>query len=150
MPLPAFIAVAVVAVAALVFGIFMFLGKNSEADKKEDAQEELASTQRELRLANDEIDAANEDIADLEANLDAIGGELTDVEDFAAALDEVLGTGTVAADSLYDCSVTAYEFILNFLDTGTPDVGQAEAVDDRCFSAEDNYNAFIDALSQLE
>ena len=61
----------------------------------------------------------------------------------------MLSTGVTAADSLYDCSVTAYEFILNGLKSGNFDPGQAQAVDDRCLSAEDNYNAFNTALNEL-
>ncbi|MGH9050913.1 MAG: hypothetical protein ACRDY4_14390, partial [Acidimicrobiia bacterium] len=104
----------------------------------------------ELAAANDEIAAANEEIAALEDENAALAEDLGGSEDFAAALDEVLGTGATAADSLYECSVTAYEFILNFLNTGNADTGQAQAVDDRCISAEDNYNAFIDALNGLQ
>ena len=148
-PLPAFIVVAVVAVAALVFGIFSFTGKSSADDDKKKAEDRAEQAENDLAAANDEIAAANDEITALEEENAALGEDLTGSEDFAAALDEVLGTGQTAADSLYDCSVTAYEFILNYLNSNNPDPGQAQAVDDRCLSAEDNYNAFITALNGL-
>lgn len=149
-PLPAFIVVAVVAVAALVFGIFSFTGKSSADDDKKKAEDRAEQAENDLAAANDEIAAANDEITALEEENAALGEDLTGSEDFAAALDEVLGTGQTAADSLYDCSVTAYEFILNYLNSNNPDPGQAQAVDDRCLSAEDNYNAFITALNGIE
>jgi uncharacterized protein HemX len=148
-PTPVFIGVAVVAVAALAFGIFSFLGKSSEADKKKDAESELSDTRQELALANDEIAAANDEVAELEDFNAQLSEDLGLTEDFAAALDQVLGSGVTAADSLYECADTAYTFILNFLDSGNPDVGQAEAVDDRCANAQTNYDTFYAALDEL-
>lgn len=149
-PVPAFVVVAIVAVAALAFGIFSFLGKSGADDDKKEAQDQLETVQTRLATANDEIAAANDEIAALEEENAALGEDLTGSEDFAAALDEVLGTGQTAADSLYECATTAYEFILNYLNSNNPDQGQAQAVDDRCLSAEDNYNAFITALNGIE
>ena len=149
-PMPAFVVVAIVAVAALVFGIFSFTGKSSADDDKKKAEDRAEQAEGDLAAANDEIAAANDEIAALEEENAALSEDLTGSEDFAAALDEVLGTGQTAADSLYECSVTAYEFILNYLNSNNPDPGQAQAVDDRCLSAEDNYNAFITALNGIE
>lgn len=149
LPTPLVVIGAIVLVGALVFGIFSFLGKNAEADDKKEAQDELASVERNLRDANIEIEAANEEVAELEDQNTSLSEQLGQSEEFAAALDQVLGAGTTAADSLYDCAVTAYEFVLNSLNSGVPDVGQAQAVDDRCLSAEDNYNAFNAAINDL-
>jgi chromosome segregation ATPase len=102
-----------------------------------------------LNSANTEIEAANEEITELEDQNASLSEQLGQSEEFAAALDQVLGAGTTAADSLYECAVTAYEFVLNSLNSGVPDVGQAQAVDDRCLSAEDNYNAFNAAINEL-
>jgi hypothetical protein len=50
-----FIVVGVLFVAALIFAIFSFTGKNSEADDKEKAQKELASTKKELNDTQSEL-----------------------------------------------------------------------------------------------
>jgi uncharacterized protein HemX len=150
LPTPIVVIAAIVGVAVLVFGIFSFLGKSSADDDKKKAEDELASVQRDNREKDTEIEAANEEIAELEARAEDLSEQLGQSEEFAAALDQVLGAGRTAADSLYDCSVTAYETIINVANAGgVLDPGQAQAVDDRCLSAEDNYNAFNAALNEL-
>jgi hypothetical protein len=149
LPTPVVVIAAIVLVAAIVFGIFSFLGKNSEADDKKKAQDENAALVRDNRAKDTEIEAANEEIVELEDQNASLSEQLGQSEEFAAALDGVLGTGQTAADTLYECATTAYEFILNFLNSGAADPGQAQAVDDRCVSAEDNYNAFNAALNDL-
>jgi len=150
LPTPVVIIGAIVLVGALVFGIFSFMGKGSAEDDKKEVEKELTSVKNDLNSANTEIEAANEEIAELEDTNESLSQQAGQSEEFAAALNEVLGNGATAADALYQCSVTAYEFILNFLNSGNADPGQAQAVDDRCFSAEDQYNVFLDALNQLE
>lgn len=150
LPTPVVVIGAIVAVAALVFGVFSFLGKGSAEDDKKKVETELTSAKKDLNSAQTEIEAANEEIAELEATNESLSEQAGQSEEFAAALNEVLGNGATAADALYQCSTTAYEFILNFLNAGNPDPGQAQAVDDRCLSAEDQYNVFLDALNQLE
>lgn len=149
LPTPLVVIGAIVLVGALVFGIFSFLGKSSADDDKKKAEQENTALQRDLNDANTEIDAANEEIEELNARVEDLSQQLGQSEEFAAALDEVLGSGQTAADTLYECATTAYEFILNFLESGNADPGQAQAVDDRCISAEDNYNAFNAALNDL-
>jgi hypothetical protein len=150
LPTPLVVIGAIVLVGALVFGVFSFLGKSSADDDKKKVEKQLTSVEGDLREANTEIEAANEEITELEDTNESLSQQAGQSEEFAAALNDVLGTGQTAADSLYQCSVTAYEFILNFLNSGNADPGQAQAVDDRCISAEDQYNVFIDALNQLE
>jgi Tfp pilus assembly protein PilO len=149
LPTPAVVGGAIVLVAALVFGIFMFMGKSSADDDKKKLEDDKTALTRENREQATEIEAANEEIAELEDQNASLSEQLGQSEEFAAALDQVLGAGTTAADSLYECAVTAYEFVLNSLNSGVPDVGQAQAVDDRCLSAEDNYNAFNAAINEL-
>jgi septal ring factor EnvC (AmiA/AmiB activator) len=149
LPTPAVVGGAIVLVAALVFGIFMFMGKSSADDDKKKLEDDKTALTRENREQATEIEAANEEIAELEDQNASLSEQLGQSEEFAAALDQVLGAGTTAADSLYECAVTAYEFVLNSLNSGVPDVGQAQAVDDRCLSAEDNYNAFNAAINDL-
>ena len=150
LPAPLVVIGAILLVAALVFGIFMFMGKSSADDDKKKAEERVTALERDNRDKDTEIQAANEEIDELNARVEDLSAQLGQSEEFAAALDQVLGSGRTAADSLYECSVTAYEFIINGLESGNFDPGQAQAVDDRCFTAEDNYNAFLNALSELE
>jgi hypothetical protein len=150
LPTPVVIIGAIVGVGALVFGFISFTGKNAEADDKKKAQDELESVERDLRDANTEIEAANEEIDELNTRVEDLSQQLGQSEEFAAALDQVLGSGATAADALYGCATTAYQFILNGLNAGGVfDPGQAQAVDDQCLSAEDQYNVFLDALNQL-
>jgi hypothetical protein len=149
LPTPVVVIAAIVLVAAIVFGVFSFLGKSSADDDKKKAEDENAALVRDNRAKDTEIEAANEEIVELEDQNASLSEQLGQSEEFAAALDGVLGAGQTAADTLYECATTAYEFILNFLNTGNADQGQAQAVDDRCVSAEDNYNAFNAALNDL-
>ncbi|HUF83264.1 MAG TPA: hypothetical protein VMQ81_01600 [Acidimicrobiia bacterium] len=149
LPAPLVVIGAIVLVGALVFGIFMFMGKSSADDDKKKAENENKELVSDNRDKDIEIEAANEEIAELEDQNASLSEQLGQSEEFAAALDGVLGTGVTAADTLYDCAVTAYEFVLNSISAGVPDVGQAQAVDDRCLSAEDNYNAFNAAINEL-
>jgi hypothetical protein len=150
LPTPLVVIGAIVLVAAIVFAFINFTGKSSAEDDKKKAEDQAQEAERESASKDDEIAAANEEIEELNARVEDLSAQLGQSEEFAAALDGVLSTGVTAADSLYDCSVTAYEFILNGLQNGGVfDQGQAQAVDDRCLSAEDNYNAFNAALNDL-
>jgi len=150
LPTPVVIIGAIVLVAALVFGFISFTGKGSAEDDKKKAEDKVTALEKDIRAKDDEIEADNEEIADLEDTNESLSEQAGQSEDFAAALNEVLGSGATAADALYQCATTAYDFILNFLNSGAADQGQAQAVDDRCLSAEDQYNVFLDALNQLE
>jgi hypothetical protein len=148
-PTPVVIIGGIVLVAAIAFAIFSFMGKSSADDDKKKAEDQVENLEQENRDLNTEVEAAEEEIGELNTRVEDLSQQLGQSEEFAAALDAVLSTGVTAADSLYDCSVTAYEFILNGLNSGNFDPGQAQAVDDRCLSAEDNYNAFNTALNDL-
>jgi hypothetical protein len=150
LPAPVVVIGAIVLVAALVFGFISFTGKGSAEDDKKKAEKENTALIKDNKAKDTEIEAANEEIAELEDTNESLSQQAGQSEEFAAALNEVLGTGSTAADALYQCATTAYDFILNFLNSGNADPGQAQAVDDRCLSAEDQYNVFIDALNQLE
>lgn len=149
LPTPVVVIAAIVGVGALVFAFLSFTGKSSAEDDKKKVEKELTSVKKDLNGAQTEIEAANEEIAELEETNESLSEQAGQSEEFAAALNEVLGTGATAADALYQCATTAYEFILNSIDSGL-DPGQAAAVDDRCLSAEDQYNVFLDALNALE
>ena len=89
-PMPAFIVVLVLLVAALAFGIVSFLGKNSESDDKEKAQEELAQVRSEL-------DQTRSDLASLQDELE--GSQQT-----GEALGDLVGQAATVVDALKACT----------------------------------------------
>lgn len=130
-PTPLFVVVAIVAVAAIAFAIFSFLGKNSEADDKKDAQKEAAA-------ANDRADAAEDELAALEEENASLNEQLGISEDAGELLGEIVTEGAAAADVLKTCSDTAREFAINEIQ-GTSTVEQAQAVDDQCGQSDQAY-----------
>ncbi len=144
-PAPAFIVVLVLLVAALAFGIVSFLGKNSEADDKDEAREQLGQTRAELRSARDEI-------ASLE-------NELSGSQETGQALSELLGQAASAADDLKACGDSSRTFISDFIDAVPGIIGSGEVptalsdsaaeVDDLCATADGSYEELIDIFNEI-
>lgn len=136
-----FIVAGVLFVGALVFAIIGFTGKNSEADDKEKAQKELASTKRELANTKDELGTQTG------------AGEI---------LSDLVRTGAQSADDLKACTDAGTELqrqtiaILNARQDGS-DVNplidglnaQIDQVRNTCRNSEQSYQAFIDALNEV-
>jgi hypothetical protein len=136
-----FIVAGVLFVGALIFAIISFTGKNSEADDKEKAQKELASTKRELANTQDELGTQQR------------AGEI---------LGDLVRTGAQSADDLKTCADAGAELqrqtvdILNQKQDGT-DVNplidglnaQIDQVRSTCRTSDQSYQAFIDALNEV-
>lgn len=138
-PLVPFIIVAVLLVAAVVFAIISFLGKNDESDKKEDAQEQLASTRRELNDVRERLGGAQQ-----------AGQTLSDLLTQAAS----------AADDLKACTDASSNFIDQFGNAvgqivaggGVPPELESAAsdTDTRCAASDQAYQDLIDALTEAQ
>jgi uncharacterized protein HemX len=136
-----FIVAGVLFVGALIFAIISFTGKNSEADDKEKAQKELASTKQELADTQDELGTQQG------------AGEL---------LGELVRTGETSADSLKACTDSGFNLrdsivsALNAVQAGT-NVDQLidglnasiDQNDNQCNDANQAYQNFKDALGEL-
>lgn len=144
-PTPAFIVVLVLLVAALAFGIVSFLGKNSEADDKEKAEDELAQVRAELSSTRDEL-ASLED-------------ELTGSQQTGEALSDLLGQAANATDSLKECADASRSFASAFVDAApgilaTGDIPQelsdlAETSDTLCATADQSYDELIQIFNDI-
>lgn len=144
-PMPAFIVVLVLLVAALAFGIVSFLGKNSESDDKEKAEKELGQVQAELSAAQDEVAALEEELSGSQQTGEALG----------ALVEQAAG----AADSLKECSDASREFASAFIDAvsgilASGEVPQelndlATASDDFCATADDSYQELINIFAEI-
>jgi flagellar basal body-associated protein FliL len=136
-----FIVAAVLFVGALVFAIISFTGKNSEADDKEKAEQELASTRRELEQTQEELGTQQG------------AGEV---------LGELVRTGEASANDLKACADSARELrsnivaALNAVQAGT-DINslvdginaQIDQNDSVCGTSDQSFQDFIDALEQV-
>lgn len=143
-----FIVVGVLFVAALIFAIFSFTGKNAEADDKEKAEQELTSTQRELEQTKEELALTEEELGTQQG-----AGEI---------LGELVRTGEASADSLKSCTDAGFDLknqiiaVLNARQAGT-DVnplidGVNAAIDQndaQCNNASQAYQQFKDAVAEL-
>jgi hypothetical protein len=137
-PLVAFIVVVVLLVVAAALAIFAFIGKSSEADDKDKAQKELASTKQELARTQEQLGGAQRS-----------GRELQDVVRSAAS----------AADDLKECTDSARTFIEQFGNAvgqivaggGVPPELQSAAsdTDSKCATSDDSYQNLIRAIRSL-
>jgi hypothetical protein len=137
-PLVGFIIVVVLLVVAAALAIFAFVGKSSESDDKEKAQQELASTKRELARTKERLGGAQQS-----------GRELTDV----------LRTAANAADDLKACTDSSRTFIQQFSSAigqivaggGVPPELQAAATDtdSKCATSDDSYQNLIRAIRSI-
>jgi len=140
--------VAIVAVAALAFGIFSFLGKNSESDKKKDAESELTAAEDRAQAAENEAAKAERDLERSDQALADLQDQLGASEDFSSLIVDVLTQSTEAVNTLYTCTATAREFAINEIE-GSSTVEQAQAVDDQCAASDQAYDDYFAAIEQL-
>jgi hypothetical protein len=141
-----------VAVVAAVLAVVFLLGKNSEADDKKAAQEELESAENDV----DDLEGQNSELEERVANLE---NQLGTSEETGQVLSDILDQGTIAADDLKACADGANAFIGAFADaiptiiSGTipPELeAQATETDAQCATADSSYQSFIEALGELE
>jgi peptidoglycan hydrolase CwlO-like protein len=136
-----FIVAAVLFVGALVFAIISFTGKSSEADDKEKAQKELASTKKELEDAQ---------------------GELGTQQGAGQLLGRLVNTGESSADALKACTDSGFDLrqqivsSLNAVQAGT-NVDQLidglnaaiDQNDAQCNNASSAYQDFKNAIDDI-
>jgi hypothetical protein len=144
-----FIVAAALFAIALVFGIFMFLGKNSESDKKDKAQKELASTKGQLGTSQE----STRFLLDLASLGDTAG---TDLLACARSDVDLENTFRDAQSTLLD----AFNQAQNGADVNplVPGINakldtvrsKTAANDSLCSKAADSLKAFNDALAPLK
>lgn len=136
-----FIVTAVLFAGVLVLAIIGLIGRSSEADDKEKAQKELASTKRKL--------------SDTEAELGTTQGA-------GQILGDLVRTGASSADDLKACADSARDLqtavvgVLNARQAGT-DVDplidglntQIDSTRNVCNNSDTSYQKFIDALNKV-
>jgi flagellar basal body-associated protein FliL len=136
-----FIVVGVLFVAALIFAIISFTGKNAEADDKEKAEQELESTKLELEKTQEELGTQQG------------AGEV---------LGELVRTGETSANDLKACADSARDLrsnivaALNAVQAGS-DINslvdginaQIDENDRVCGTSDQSFQDFIDALEQV-
>jgi flagellar basal body-associated protein FliL len=136
-----FIVAGVLFVGALIFAVISFTGKNSEADDKEKAQKELASTKQDLARLEEELGTQQG------------AGEI---------LGDLVRTGAQSADDLKACADSARDLrsnvvaALNAVQAGTNvnDLvdginAQIDQNDSVCNTSDQSYQNFIDALNRV-
>jgi uncharacterized membrane-anchored protein YhcB (DUF1043 family) len=136
-----FIVAGVLFVGALIFAIISFTGKNSEADDKEKAQKELASTKRELEQTQQELGTSTQ-----------AGQTLGELLTEAASAADTLKTCTDSGATLREDFISA----LNTLqDQGSIDDRvdalnqQLNANRDSCATADQAYQDLLAALEEV-
>ena len=144
-PTPAFIVVLVLLVAALAFGIVSFLGKNSESDDKEKAQDQLHQVQAELSSTRD-------DLASLQDELE--GSQQT-----GQALGDLVQQAATVVDDLKACTDASRQFASSFIDAApgilaTGEIPQelsdlADSSDTLCATSDDSYQQHIDIFNEI-
>jgi hypothetical protein len=138
-PLVGFIIVVVLFVAAIVFAIVMFLGKNSESDKKSNAQEQLAATRRERGRLQERLGGAQQT---------------------GQTLRDLLGQAASAADDMKACTDASVSFNQQFVNAvaqivsagGVPPELQSAAADtdSKCATSDQAYQDLINALTEAQ
>jgi flagellar biosynthesis chaperone FliJ len=137
-----FIVVAVLFVVALVFAIFSFLGKNDESDKKEEAQKELAATEKELADTRERLGGAQQ-----------AGQALSDLLTQAASAADDLKSCTDNSGGLREAMIDA----LNAVQGGGNINDQVDALNQQidsnrsnCSTADQSYQDLIAALREAQ
>jgi flagellar basal body-associated protein FliL len=136
-----FIVVGVLFVAALIFAIISFTGKNAEADDKENAEQELESTKLELEKTQEELGTQQG------------AGEV---------LGDLVRTGEQSANDLKACADSARQLrsnivnALNAVQAGSDINSQVDGINaqidenDRvCGTSDQSFQDFIDALEEV-
>ena len=144
-PTPVFVVVLVLLVAALAFGIVSFLGKNSESDDKDKAQDQLAQVQSEL-------DQTRNDLASLQDQLEG-------TQQTGEALSDLVQQAAVVADDLKACTDASRSFASAFIDAvpGIISSGeipqdlsdQADNSDSLCATSDESYQELIDIFNEI-
>jgi chromosome segregation ATPase len=141
-PLVGFIIVAALLVAAVVLAIVFFLGKNSESDKKSDAQEQLASTRRERDRLQEQLGGAQ-----------STGETLSDLLTQAASAADDMKSCTDAAGELQSATID----VLNARQAGedvNPRIdglnAQIDETSSVCGTSDQSYQSLIEALSEAQ
>jgi hypothetical protein len=141
-PLVGFIIVAVLLVVAVVLAIVFFLGKNSESDKKSDAQEQLASTRRERDRLQEQLGGAQ-----------SAGETLSDLLTQAASAADDMKACTDAAAELQGATID----VLNARQAGedvNPRIdalnAQIDQTDSVCSTSDQSYQDLISALTEAQ
>jgi hypothetical protein len=138
-PLVGFIIVAVLLIVAVVLAIVFFLGKNSESDKKSDAQEQLASTRRERDRLQEQLGGAQ-----------SAGETLSDLLTQAASAADDMKACTDASSSFNEQFVNAIGQIVSGGGV-PPDLQQAAAdTDSVCSTSDQSYQDLINALTEAQ
>jgi hypothetical protein len=138
-PLVGFIIVVVLLVVAVVLAIVFFLGKNSESDKKSDAQEQLASTRRERDRLQEQLGGAQ-----------SAGETLSDLLTQAASAADDLKACTDASSSFNEQFVNAIGQIVS--GGGVPPGLEmaASETDSACAASDQAYQDLINALTEAQ
>jgi hypothetical protein len=139
-----------VAAVAVILAIVFFTGKSSADDDKKKAQNETEEAQAQVSELEGTVSDQDAEITDLEEQVTALEEELGISEEAGGILSEVVVQGRTTADVLKTCSDAARDFAINFINTGVPDLGQAQAVDDQCATSDQAYADFIAVIEELE
>jgi hypothetical protein len=141
-PLVPFIIVAVLLVGALVFAIISFLGKNDEADKKKEAQEQLTATRRERDRLQERLGGAQQ-----------AGETLSDLLTQAASAADDLKSCTDSSGSLREAMIDALNAVQGGGDINDRVAGLNDQIDsnrNNCSTADESYQSLIDALREAQ
>jgi hypothetical protein len=137
-----FIVATVLFIVALVFGIFSFIGKNDESDKKKDAQEQLASTRRERDQLQERLGGAQQ-----------AGRTLSDLLTQAASAADDMKSCTDSGGSLRETMIE----VLNARQAGGNIDDRIDALNQQidssrsnCSTADQSYQSLIDALTEAQ
>jgi hypothetical protein len=140
-PLVAFIVVVVLLVVAAALAIFAFVGKSSEADDKDKAQKELASTKRELASTKERLGGAQE-----------AGRTLGDLLRRAGSAADDLKTCTDSSGSLREGMIEA----LNAVQAGGNINDRIDGLNQQinsnrtsCASSDESYQNLLNALREV-
>lgn len=133
-PVGGLIAAIAVAVVAVVLAVIFFLGKNSESDKKSDAQ-------KELKAKSSQLASAKKDLAKERQGRQG-------AEETGSALANLLGQGVNAVNQLKDCVDVSDQFLTDFANN-TSTIDEARRADQLCNTAKDAYRQFSDIIDQI-
>jgi flagellar basal body-associated protein FliL len=136
-----FIVAGVLFVGALIFAIISFTGKNSEADDKEKAQKELASTKEDLARLEDEL-GTQQGAGEILGDLVRTGAQSADDLKACADSARTLRSNIVSALN----SVQAGSNINDLVDGINAQINENDNV---CNASDQSYQNFIDALDQV-
>jgi len=144
-PTPVFVVVLVLLVAALAFGIVSFLGKNSESDDKDQAQERLAQVQSELGQTRDDLASLQDELKGSQQT----GQALSDLVQQAATVADDLKACTDASRSFASAFIDAVPGILSDGNIPQDLSDMADSSDSLCSTSDESYQQLIDIFNQI-